>query len=157
MQELASEYPDVELSHQFVDSAAMDLIVNPTRFDVIVTENMFGDILTDEASVITGSLGLLPSASIGLKTSLFEPIHGSFPQAKGKGIANPIATIASAAMLLEDAFDMKAEAKAIRDAIEQSMKAGKFTPDLAPEGAVSTQVLGDFIAETILTSVNSPA
>ena len=101
IQNMAADYPDIELEYMFVDNAAMQIIQWPKRFDVMVTENMFGDILTDEASVITGSLGMLPSASVGLHTSVFEPIHGSYPQAAGKDIANPVATVLSAAMLLE--------------------------------------------------------
>ncbi|MCB0396675.1 MAG: 3-isopropylmalate dehydrogenase [Flavobacteriales bacterium] len=149
MQELGQEYPDVELSHQFVDSAAMDLIVNPKRFDVIVTENMFGDILTDEASVITGSLGLLPSASIGEKTSVFEPIHGSFPQAAGKNIANPVATILSVAKLLEEAFQMTNEAQAVRLAVERALGEGKMTPDLNEKDPLTTSALGDYISSIV--------
>lgn len=109
-QEIASEYPEVETEFLFVDNAAMRMIQCPKSFDVVVTENMFGDILTDEGSVITGSLGMLPSASIGLHTSVFEPIHGSYPQAAGKNIANPLATILSAAMMFEYAFGLKEEA-----------------------------------------------
>jgi len=112
-QEMAPNYPDIKTEFMFVDNAAMQIIQWPKNFDVMVTENMFGDILTDEASVITGSLGLLPSASIGIHTSVFEPIHGSYPQAAGKDIANPVATILSAAMMFEYAFDLKEEGKII--------------------------------------------
>ena len=110
-QEMAPNYPDIKTEYMFVDNAAMQIIQWPKNFDVMVTENMFGDILTDEASVITGSLGLLPSASMGIHTSVFEPIHGSYPQAAGKDIANPIATILSAAMMFEYAFNLKEEGK----------------------------------------------
>ncbi|MDR2146851.1 MAG: 3-isopropylmalate dehydrogenase, partial [Tannerella sp.] len=106
-QEISKDFPEIETEYMFVDNAAMRLIQNPRSLDVLVTENMFGDILTDEASVITGSLGMLPSASIGLHTSVFEPIHGSYPQAAGKNIANPLATILSAALMFEYAFDLQ--------------------------------------------------
>ena len=150
-QRLAAEYPSVETEFMFVDNAAMKIIQQPRHFDVIVTENMFGDILTDEASVITGSLGLLPSASIGTGTSLFEPIHGSYPQAAGKNIANPVATILSAAMMFEYAFsDMEAGA-AIRRAVDASIREGVTTEDIAADGAkpCSTTEVGDFIASRI--------
>ncbi len=113
-QDMAPAFPEIEVDYMFVDNAAMQIIQWPKKFDVMVTENMFGDILSDEASVITGSLGLLPSASVGIHTSVFEPIHGSYPQAAGKDIANPLATVLSAAMLLELALDLTDEAQAIR-------------------------------------------
>lgn len=129
VQEMAPAYPQVNVEYMFVDNAAMKLIQQPKHFDVIVTENMFGDILTDEASVITGSLGLLPSASIGIHTSLFEPIHGSYPQAAGKNVANPLATILSAAMMFEYAFNLKAAGASIRQAVGRSVEAaGKVHP-----------------------------
>jgi 3-isopropylmalate dehydrogenase len=115
----------------------------------MVTENMFGDILTDEASVITGSLGLLPSASVGIHTSVFEPIHGSYPQAAGKDIANPIATILSAAMLFEYAFELKEESKVIRDAVAASMAEKIVTEDIAEGQAYKTSEVGDWIANYI--------
>ncbi|WP_291859705.1 3-isopropylmalate dehydrogenase [Marinilabilia sp.] len=149
VQGIAPDYPEVEVEYMFVDNAAMQLIQWPKRFDVIVTENMFGDILTDEASVITGSLGLLPSASIGLHTSVFEPIHGSYPQAAGKNIANPVATILSAALMLESAFELKEEAQMIRKAVDASLEQGKVTEDLDKENAISTSAVGDWIAEYI--------
>ena len=148
---MEKDYPNVEVEYMFVDNAAMKIIQQPRHFDVIVTENMFGDILTDEASVITGSLGLLPSASIGTYTSLFEPIHGSYPQAAGKNIANPIATILSAAMMFEYAFaDMEAGAT-IRRAVDLSIEKNIVTEDIAPEGVTphSTSEVGDFIAANI--------
>ncbi len=114
VQDMAPDYPDIQVDYMFVDNAAMQIIQWPKKFDVMVTENMFGDILSDEASVITGSLGLLPSASVGIHTSVFEPIHGSYPQAAGKNIANPVATVLSAAMLLELALNLTEEAEAIR-------------------------------------------
>ncbi|MDD4362244.1 MAG: 3-isopropylmalate dehydrogenase [Bacteroidales bacterium] len=129
-QEMAPQYPFIETEYMFVDNAAMRIIQWPTSFDVIVTENMFGDILTDEASVITGSLGMLPSASIGLHTSVFEPIHGSYPQAAGKNIANPFATVLSAAMMFEQAFGLTEEAKLIREAVTVAMDAGYVTEDI---------------------------
>jgi 3-isopropylmalate dehydrogenase len=133
----------------FVDNAAMQIIQWPKNFDVMVTENMFGDILTDEASVITGSLGLLPSASIGIFTSVFEPIHGSYPQAAGKDIANPIATILSAAMMFEYAFNLPDEGKIIRDAVAASMAEGFVTEDIAEGQAYKTSEVGDWIAHWI--------
>ena len=149
-QKIAPDYPEVEVEYMFVDNAAMQLIRWPKHFDVVVTENMFGDILTDEASVITGSLGLLPSASIGIHTSVFEPIHGSYPQAAGKNIANPVATILSAAMMLEYAFNLKEEGAAIRAAVDKSITQSIVTEDIA-EGAkpYSTSEVGDWIASQI--------
>ncbi len=149
MQEIAPDYPDVELEYMFVDNAAMQIIQWPRRFDVLVTENMFGDILTDEASVITGSLGLLPSASIGLHTSVFEPIHGSYPQAAGKNIANPLATVLSAALMFEYAFNMKSEADLVRSAVEASMTEGVVTEDIDSSNATGTSEVGDWLAEWI--------
>jgi 3-isopropylmalate dehydrogenase len=145
-QEMAPKYPDIKTEYMFVDNAAMQIIQWPKNFDVMVTENMFGDILTDEASVITGSLGLLPSASIGIHTSVFEPIHGSYPQAAGKDIANPIATILSAAMMFESAFDLQEEGKAIRNAVAASMTEGIVTEDIAQGQAYKTSQVGDWIA-----------
>jgi len=133
----------------FVDNAAMQIMQWPKNFDVMVTENMFGDILTDEASVITGSLGLLPSASMGIHTSVFEPIHGSYPQAAGKDIANPIATILSAAMMFEYAFDLKEEGKLIRDAVAASITENMVTEDIAEGQAFKTSEVGDWIADWI--------
>lgn len=145
-QNLEKEYPEVKTEYMFVDNAAMQIIQWPKRFDVMVTENMFGDILTDEASVITGSLGMLPSASIGIHTSVFEPIHGSYPQAAGKNIANPLATILSAALMLEYAFELHAEGQMIRDAVNASMDAKVVTEDIAGEGkAYTTSEVGDWI------------
>lgn len=149
-QEIAGKYPEVETEYMFVDNAAMRLIQWPKSFDVLVTENMFGDILTDEASVITGSLGMLPSASIGLHTSVFEPIHGSWPQAAGKNIANPLATILSAALMFEYAFDLKEEAELIRKAVAESLIANVVTEDIAGGNKpYSTSEIGDWIADYI--------
>lgn len=149
-QEIEKEFPEVETEYMFVDNAAMRLIQWPTSFDVMVTENMFGDILTDEVSVITGSLGMLPSASIGIHTSVFEPIHGSYPQAAGKNIANPLATILSAALMFEYAFNLMKEGQAIRDAVTASMAANVVTEDIAEQGkACTTSEVGDWIADFI--------
>lgn len=149
-QEIEKEYPDVETEYMFVDNAAMRLVQWPKSFDVMVTENMFGDILTDEASVITGSLGMLPSASIGVHTSVFEPIHGSYPQAAGKNIANPLATILSAALMFEYAFNGMEEGALIREAVAASMDANVVTEDIAENGkAYKTSEVGDWIAEYI--------
>ena len=150
-QQIEKEFPEVATEYMFVDNAAMQLIQNPKRFDVIVTENLFGDILTDEASVITGSLGMLPSASIGIHTSLFEPIHGSYPQAAGKNIANPLATILSAALMFEYAFHLPEEGKAIRDAVEASLTEKIVTEDIAEKGkAYKTSEVGEWIAGRII-------
>jgi 3-isopropylmalate dehydrogenase len=149
VQEMEKDYPEIEVEYMFVDNVAMQLIQWPKRFDVIVTENMFGDILTDEASVINGSLGLLPSASVGIHTSLFEPIHGSYPQAAGKNIANPVATILSAAMMFDYAFDLQDEANLIKEAVEKSIEANFVTEDLNKENPRSTSQVGDWIADYI--------
>ncbi len=133
------EFPDVTLEHQLVDSMAMHLIAKPRAFDVIVTENMFGDILTDEASMLAGSLGLLPSASLGEgKVGLYEPIHGSAPDIAGRGIANPCGTILSAAMLLRHSLGLQAEAECIEQAVAAVLDAGVLTADLAPTGQAAT-------------------
>ena len=149
VQALAPDYPDVAVDYLFVDNAAMQLILNPRQFDVLLTENMFGDILSDEASVIAGSLGLLPSASVGDRAALFEPIHGSYPQAKGKGIANPIAAILSAAMLL-DHFELPEEACAVRDAVNNALNEQVLTPELNASAAYTTEQVGSFIAYGVL-------
>ncbi len=146
--EHASGYPGISTGFMFVDNAAMKLIQCPGDFDVIVTENMFGDILTDEASVITGSLGLLPSASIGEKVSLFEPIHGSYPQAAGMNIANPLGTVFSAVMLLEH-LGLADEAKALDRAAELSLEKGIVTKDLDRDSKYGTSDVGDFIRDNI--------
>jgi 3-isopropylmalate dehydrogenase len=146
VQEMSPGYPDIEVDFMFVDNAAMQIIQWPGKFDVMVTENMFGDILSDEASVITGSLGLLPSASVGLHTSVFEPIHGSYPQAAGKDIANPLATVLSAAMLLEIGLDLAAEAEAVREVVNLSLSEGVVTEDIAEGKAFKTSEVGDWLA-----------
>ncbi len=149
VQGIAPDYPEVEVEYMFVDNAAMQIIQWPRRFDVMVTENMFGDILTDEASVITGSMGLLPSASIGMHTSVFEPIHGSYPQAAGKNIANPVATVLSVALMLEYAFKLNEEAALIREAVEESLQQGKVTEDIDKTNPLSTSQVGDWLAQYI--------
>lgn len=147
--ETGLKYPEITMDFMFVDNAAMQLIQWPGKFDVMVTENMFGDILTDEASVITGSLGLLPSASIGKQTSVFEPIHGSYPQAKGKNIANPLGTILSAAMMFEYAFNLPNEAESIRVAVNKSLEDNYVTEDLDKNNPHSTSQVGDMIVNYI--------
>ncbi len=149
VQNMSKDYPAVTVNYMFVDNASMQIIKRPTEFDVILTENMFGDILTDEASVITGSIGMLPSASIGEKTSLYEPIHGSYPKAAGKNTANPIGTILSAAMMLEYSFEMKEEAENIRNAVKKAIAAGYGTKDIAKGKVLSTRDLGDKITRLI--------
>lgn len=153
-QQIEKEYPEVETEYIFVDNAAMRLIQWPRDFDVIVTENMFGDILTDEGAVITGSMGLLPSASIGLYTSVFEPIHGSWPQATGKNIANPLAAILSAAMMFEYAFGLEEEGALIRRAVNASMEAGIRTEDIQTAGlnVFTTSEVGQWIVDYIKKS-----
>ncbi len=149
-QRISKEYPEVAVDYMFVDNAAMQIIRQPAYFDVIVTENMFGDILTDEASVISGSLGMLSSASVGAEVALFEPIHGSYPQAAGKNIANPMATILSAAMLLEH-LGLDAEGKAVRRAVDKALADGIVTEDLVAAGgrAYSTSEVGDYVAKNV--------
>ena len=144
----SSEYKDVELDFLFVDNAAMQMVLNPAHFDVILTGNLLGDIISDEASVIGGSIGLLASASIGDRYAMFEPIHGSFPQGKGKGIANPTATILSAAMML-DHFDMVDEANAIRDAVQKTIDNNVGTPDIYPDKNFTTSDVGSYISDII--------
>ena len=149
-QEMALQYPEVTTDYMYVDNAAMKLITGPKFFDVIVTENTFGDILTDEASCVSGSMGLLASASIGEHTGVYEPIHGSYPQAAGKNIANPVATILSAAMMFEYAFGLMEEGRAIREAVAASIEKGIVTEDLAGNAkAYSTSEVGDWIAANI--------
>ncbi len=151
VQNLAPEYPDVKVEYEFVDAVAMRLVQWPKAYDVLITENLFGDILTDEASVISGSMGLMPSASLGLTTKLFEPIHGSYPQAAGKDIANPLATVLSAAMMFEYAFDLMDEAKAISDAVNLSLEEGVVTEDISEGGkSYKTSEVGDWLVTQIL-------
>jgi len=150
VQAMEKDYPEVEVSYEFVDAVAMRLVQWPNSYDVLITENLFGDILTDEASVISGSMGLMPSASLGEKTALFEPIHGSYPQAAGKNIANPLATVLSAAMMFETAFNLPEEAKAIRAVVDKSLDQGIVTEDLAGDGkAYKTSDVGDWLANNL--------
>lgn len=146
----AADYPDVALDWMYVDNAAMQIIQFPAAFDVVLTENMFGDILSDEASVLAGSLGMLPSASVGEKTALFEPIHGSYPQAAGQDIANPVAAILSAAMLLEH-FKLTEEATAVREAVQATLEAGIATADLQTGKPSRCSEVGQAIAGMILS------
>ena len=148
--DISQEYSEVELDFLFVDNAAMQLIINPKQFDVILTENMFGDIISDEGSVIGGSIGLLPSASIGTENALFEPIHGSYPQAKGKGIANPMASILSAAMMLRY-LGLEEGAKAIENAVENAINNLIVTSDLDETSDYSTSVVANYIAKILLS------
>lgn len=148
VQAIAPQYSDVTVDYMFVDNAAMQLILNPKQFDVILTENMFGDIISDEASVLSGSLGMLPSASVGNGTALFEPIHGSYPQAAGKDIANPLGSILSAAMML-DHFGMNEEAKVIREAADWTLQNNFVTKDIDPVNFYFTSTIGDLIADYV--------
>jgi 3-isopropylmalate dehydrogenase len=147
-----TQYPDVELSHMYVDNCAMQLVRNPKQFDVIVTTNMFGDILSDEAAMLTGSIGMLPSASIGAKTGMYEPIHGSAPDIAGKNIANPIATIASAAMMLSYAFKLDKEAAAVERAIVATLEQGFRTREIHTPGMtlVGTREMGEAVLKNVL-------
>jgi 3-isopropylmalate dehydrogenase len=149
VKKMAPQYPDVTLDFLFVDNAAMQIILKPMQFDVVLTENMFGDIISDEASVITGSLGLLPSASVGNSTAMFEPIHGSAPDIAGKDIANPSATILSAAMML-DYFGMHEEANAVRQAVDYLLENGIVSRDLSATKYYSTSTIGDMVADYIV-------
>lgn len=148
VQEIAAQYGDVTVEYMFVDNAAMQIIINPKQFDVVLTENMFGDIISDEASVISGSLGLLPSASIGNGSALFEPIHGSYPQAAGKDIANPLGSILSAAMLLEY-FELKEEAEVVREAVNWTLQNGFVTKDIDPINFYFTSTVGELISDYV--------
>jgi 3-isopropylmalate dehydrogenase len=154
---IAKEFPDVHCEHVLVDNCAMQLIKNPRQFDVIVTENMFGDILSDEAAMLTGSIGMLPSASLGAEIGLYEPIHGSAPDIAGKGLANPLGMILSAALMLRHSFGWEEEAAAIEQAVQQVLGRGIRTKDLASndEDSVSTSEMGDLIAKEISSKVPS--
>lgn len=157
---VGKDYPDVQLAHQYVDSAAMLLVLKPTELDVILTENMFGDILSDQAGGVVGALGLLASASIGGKVGLYEPVHGSAPDIAGKGIANPLGAILSVALLLRHSFKLEAEAATIEDAVQNVLSAGHRTQDLARPGAsaLSTSAMGTLVAEAVRETwrVNQP-
>jgi len=148
VQEIELQYPEVMVDYMYIDNAAMQIILNPSRFDVILCDNLFGDILSDEASVLSGSMGLLPSASKGEKTALYEPIHGSYPQAAGKNIANPLATILSLEMMLRD-FGYYNEANEIIQAVDQCIAEGFLTEDLHPMISVKCSELGDKVAGLI--------
>jgi 3-isopropylmalate dehydrogenase len=149
VQAMEKDYPEVEVSYEFVDAVAMRLVQWPKAYDVMITANLFGDILTDEASVISGSMGLMPSSSVGSDVSLYEPIHGSYPQAAGKDIANPLATVLSAAMLFED-MNLNEEAQTIRDVVNKSLAVGIVTEDLAEDNkAYKTSEVGDWLAANI--------
>jgi len=149
--EVSLTYPDIELSHMYVDNCAMQLIRNPRQFDVLVTTNLFGDILSDEAAMLTGSIGMLPSASMGAHTAMYEPIHGSAPDIAGKNIANPIATIGSAAMMLAYSFKLEEEAAAIEHAILRTLEQGYRTKDIHSQGTtlVGTAEMGDLIVKNL--------
>jgi 3-isopropylmalate dehydrogenase len=150
VQSMEKEYPEVDVSYEFVDAVAMRLVQWPNSYDVLITENLFGDILTDEASVISGSMGLMPSASIGEEVGLFEPIHGSYPEAAGKNIANPLATVLSAAMMFEMAFGLTEEAEAIRAVVHKSLEKGIVTEDLADGGkGFKTDEVGDWLVNNL--------
>lgn len=152
VEKVAIEYPEVELSHLYVDNAAMQLVINPKQFDTIVTGNMFGDIISDEASIITGSIGMLPSASIGSsKCGMYEPIHGSAPDIAGKDIANPIATILSMAMMLRYSFDLEKEASAIEEAVQKVLEKDYRTKDIETKGCqvVGTKEMGQLICNEL--------
>ncbi len=150
----AKNYPEIELETMYVDNAAMQIIKDPRQFDVILTENLFGDILTDEAAVISGSIGLLPSASIGDKYALYEPIHGSYPQAAGKKIANPIGAILSGAMMLEISFGLKKESDLIKEAVKEVIKEGYGTRDIVKTSPLKTDELGEKILEKMVKLKN---
>ena len=150
VQNISKNYPDVTVSFLFVDNAAMKIITNPKDFDVILTENMFGDIITDEASVITGSLGMLPSASVGNNISLYEPIHGSYPQAAGKGIANPMAMILSVSMMLSHSFNLLKESELIEKSVNEALQNSIVTVDINKENNFSTSYVGDWIANKLV-------
>lgn len=156
--EVAQEYPEVTLTHMFVDNASMQLIRDPRQFDVVLTGNMFGDILTDEASQIAGSMGMLASASTGVKTSVYEPIHGSAPDIAGKGIANPLAAILSVALMLDLSFGLKEEALVIEQAIDEVLKSGYRTADIADEGLaadklLNTQQMSEKVQEALMAKM----
>ena len=150
VQSMEKDYPEVEVAYEFVDAVAMRLVQWPNSYDVLITENLFGDILTDEASVISGSMGLMPSASVGEENALYEPIHGSYPQATGLNIANPLATVLSAAMMFEMSFDLQEEGALIRQVVDRALEEGFVTEDLADGGkAYGTSEVGDYLVKII--------
>ena len=151
------DYPDVTVTYEFVDAVAMRLIQWPNSYDVLITSNLFGDILTDEASVISGSMGLMPSASVGSENALYEPIHGSYPEATGKKIANPIASILSLSMMLDYTFNLKKESEIINRAVESSLLDRYTTPDLNKDDrSYSTDEVGDYIVAVSYTHLTLP-
>ena len=148
--EIAKEFPDVELDHLLVDNCAMQLVLNPKRFDIILTENMFGDILSDEGAVLAGSIGMLPSASLGESKGLYEPVHGSAPDIAGQNKANPLGAIGSAAAMLEYTFGLMKEAAAVNAAIGKVLDAGTVTADLKPKGTpATTSEVGKAVSEAL--------
>jgi 3-isopropylmalate dehydrogenase len=160
--EVAGQYPDVQLDHLLVDNCAMQLVLNPKRFDVILTENLFGDILSDEGAVLAGSIGMLPSASVGDKrpsgasVGLYEPVHGSAPDIAGQGKANPLGAIGSVAAMLEYSFGLVDEAQAVYGAMEEVLNSGKVTADLKPAGKpASTGEVGDAVCRALATHQKS--
>ncbi len=148
VREMSTQYNEVAVDYMFVDNASMQIILNPKQFDVILTENMFGDIISDEASVINGSIGLLPSASVGTGSALFEPIHGSYPQAAGKDIANPVGSILSAAMML-DHLQLKEEASLVREAVNWTLQNNFITKDIDPVNFYFTSTIGELISDYV--------
>ncbi len=155
VEEVAVEFPDVKLDHLIVDNCAMQLVLNPKQFDVLLTENMFGDILSDEGAVLAGSIGMLPSASIGDDRGLYEPVHGSAPDIAGKNKANPLGAIGSVAAMLEYSFGLKKEADAVNAAIEAVLNSGRVTADLNPSGApATTEEVGRAVASMLSDSMN---
>ena len=159
--EVGRGYPDVALRHLYVDNCAMQLVLNPAQFDVIVTTNLFGDILSDEAAMLTGSIGLLPSASLGDRHALYEPIHGSAPDIAGQDLANPLAAILSVAMMLEHTLGLPGEARRVEDAVRQVLRVGRRTRDLHREGTtpIGTAAMGEAVCRTLerlLTAANGP-
>ena len=157
--ETGRDYPDVALSHMYVDNCAMQLIRNPSQFDVIVTSNLFGDILSDEAAMLTGSIGMLPSASLGDGKALYEPIHGSAPDIAGKNVANPLATILSVAMMLRHSLNQPGEAALIEQSVKSVLQDGWRTEDIAPEGggATTTEEMGDAVVRKLSSLLRDPA
>jgi 3-isopropylmalate dehydrogenase len=154
--DVAEDYPDVDLKHMYVDNCALQLIRNPAQFDVIVTSNLFGDILSDEAAMLTGSIGMLPSASLGKKTALYEPIHGSAPDIAGKNIANPLAAILSAALMLRHSLSMPTEAQLIEKAVKKTLAEGYRTQDIHEPGKklIGTTAMGDAVAANLHKLIN---
>ena len=151
VQEIATQYPDVETEHMFIDNAAMQLVKNPKKFDVVLTANLFGDILTDEASQIAGSMGMLASASVGDGTGFFEPIHGSAHDIAGQDKANPLASILSVALMLDIAFGLQEEAKAVTNAVAETLKSGWRTGDIANADTPKEKILGtNLMGEKVL-------